>query len=38
MSYVVHGEPAAAAALRDAMTAALGWKVAVAEDGQRVVL
>ena len=38
MTYVVHGEAAAAAALRDAITAELGWKAAVADDGQRVAL
>jgi metallo-beta-lactamase family protein len=38
MTYVVHREAAAAAALRDAITSRLGWKVAVAEDGQRVAL
>jgi len=36
MTYVVHGEAAAAKALRDAITTELGWKAAVAEDGQRV--
>jgi metallo-beta-lactamase family protein len=30
-TYLVHGEPAAAAALRDAITAKLGWKVDVAQ-------
>ena len=38
VTYVVHGEASAAAALRDAITSELGWKAAVAEDGQRVVL
>ncbi len=37
-TYVVHGEVPAATALRDAIAAELGWKVAVAEDGQRVTL
>ena len=37
-TYVVHGEPEAAAALRDAITSRLGWRAAVAEDGQRVTL
>lgn len=37
MTNVVHGEAAAAAALRDAISA-LGWKAAVAGDGQRVTL
>jgi len=30
-TYLVHGEPAAATALRDAMTEKLGWKVEIAE-------
>jgi hypothetical protein len=34
----VHGEPDAAAALRDAIAAELGWRVAVAADGQRIDL
>jgi metallo-beta-lactamase family protein len=38
MTYVVHGEADAASALRDAITSRLGWKAAVAEDGQRVTL
>jgi metallo-beta-lactamase family protein len=38
MTYVVHGEPAAAAALRDAIASELGWKAAVAVDGQRVAI
>jgi metallo-beta-lactamase family protein len=38
MTYVVHGEADAAAALRDAITSRLGWRAAVAEDGQRVAL
>jgi metallo-beta-lactamase family protein len=38
MTYVVHGEPPAAAALRDAIAGGLGWSAAVAEDGQRVTL
>jgi metallo-beta-lactamase family protein len=38
MTYVVHGEPAAAAALCEAIGNDLGWPVAVAEDGQRVTL
>ncbi len=36
MTYIVHGEPDAAAALRDAIAGRLGWQVAVAADGQRV--
>jgi metallo-beta-lactamase family protein len=38
VTYVVHGEAPAAAALRDAIATELGWKAAVAEDGQRVLL
>lgn len=38
MTYVVHGEPAAATALRDMVAKELGWSAAVAEDGQRVTL
>ncbi len=38
MTYIVHGEPEAAAALRQAITGDLGWQAAVAEDGQRVTL
>jgi metallo-beta-lactamase family protein len=38
MTYVVHGEPQAADGLRDAITSRLGWRAAVAEDGQRVSL
>ena len=38
VTYVVHGEAPAAAALRDAIAAELGWKAVVAEDGQRVLL
>jgi metallo-beta-lactamase family protein len=38
MTYVVHGEAPASAALRDAIAIELGWKAAVADDGQRVVL
>jgi len=38
MTYVVHGEPPAAAALRDAIESRLGWPATVAEDGRRVVL
>ncbi|HET9925300.1 MAG TPA: MBL fold metallo-hydrolase [Methylomirabilota bacterium] len=37
-TYVVHGEPEAATALQDAITSRLGWRAAVAEDGQRVAL
>ena len=38
MTYIVHGETDAATALRDAIGGRLGWKAAVAEDGQRVTL
>ena len=38
MTYIVHGEPPAAAALRDAIARDLRWPVTVAEDGQRVTL
>jgi metallo-beta-lactamase family protein len=38
MTYVVHGEAPAAAALRDAIALELGWKATVAEDGERVAL
>lgn len=36
MTYCVHGEPAAAAALKEAITAELGWPAAVPADGQTV--
>ncbi len=36
MTYAVHGEPEAAAALRDAIAEKLGWRCAVAVDQQRV--
>src|SRR5262245_2610274 len=38
MCYIVHGEPSAAAALREAIAQDLRWPAAVAEDGQRVAL
>jgi metallo-beta-lactamase family protein len=38
MTYIVHGEPGAAVALRDAIASDLHWPAAVAEDGQRVTL
>ncbi len=38
MTYVVHGEPSAAAALRDAIARELHWPATVAEDGQRVTV
>jgi metallo-beta-lactamase family protein len=37
-AYVVHGEPAAAASLRDLVRAELGWTIDVAEDGATVSL
>jgi Cft2 family RNA processing exonuclease len=36
MTWLVHGEPDAARALRAAIETDLGWRAAVAEDGQRV--
>jgi len=38
MTYVVHGEPEAAHALRDAVREDLGWRCRVAGDGERVGL
>jgi metallo-beta-lactamase family protein len=38
MTYTVHGEPTAAAALCDAIARELGWACAVAADAQRVPL
>jgi metallo-beta-lactamase family protein len=38
MTYCVHGEPAPAAALRAAIEQQLGWRCAVAADGQRIDL
>ena len=38
MTYIVHGEPPAAEALRDIIARDLRWPVAVAEDGQCVTL
>ena len=38
MTYIVHGEPRAAAALKDAIGQELRWPATVAEDGQRVTL
>lgn len=35
-AWCVHGEPEAAAALRDAIATELGWRAAVPEDGQRI--
>jgi metallo-beta-lactamase family protein len=37
-TYIVHGEPEAAAALRQAVTTELGWQASVAQNGQRVAL
>jgi metallo-beta-lactamase family protein len=37
-TYLVHGEPAAASALRLAITSALGWKVDIAEYREKVPL
>lgn len=38
VTYLVHGEPAAAAALADAIRARYGWKVEIARDGETVAL
>jgi len=38
MTYVVHGEPSAASALRDAIAHELHWPATAAEDGQRVTV
>ena len=38
MTYCVHGEPSAAAALRDAIERQLGWRSAVAADRQQIDL
>ena len=38
MTYVVHGEPEQCRALAAAVTNRLGWRVAVAADGERVLL
>ena len=38
MTYCVHGEPTAAAALRDAIERQLGWRCAVAADRQEIDL
>jgi metallo-beta-lactamase family protein len=38
MTYVVHGEPPAASALRDAITTEFAWPATVARDGERVSL
>jgi metallo-beta-lactamase family protein len=38
ITYIVHGEPEAADGLREAIESRLGWRAAVASDGQRVTL
>ncbi len=38
VTYLVHGEPAAAVALADAIRARYGWKVEIARDGETVAL
>jgi metallo-beta-lactamase family protein len=38
ITYIVHGEPEAAAALREAVLGTLGWRAEVARDGQRVTV
>jgi metallo-beta-lactamase family protein len=38
ITYIVHGEPEAAAALREAVVGTLGWRAEVARDGQRVTV
>jgi metallo-beta-lactamase family protein len=38
VTYVVHGEPSAAMALRDEVSGKLGWHVVVPRHGERVVL
>jgi metallo-beta-lactamase family protein len=38
MTYCVHGEPQAAAALRDQIVTRPGWKCEVAADGQKVAV
>jgi hypothetical protein len=38
VTYCVHGEPAAATGLRDAIERQLGWRCAVAADRQRIDL
>jgi metallo-beta-lactamase family protein len=37
-TYVIHGEPAAAAALRDRIDAELGWTAVVPAAGERVIV
>jgi hypothetical protein len=36
MTYIVHGEPDAAAALQALIASQLKWRAVVAQDGQRV--
>ena len=36
MTYAVHGEPEAAAALVQTITRTLGWPARVARDGERI--
>ena len=38
ITYIVHGEPEAAAALREAVVGTLGWRAEGARDGQRVTV
>ena len=38
ITYIVHGEPQAAAALQEAIVGTLGWRAEVARDGQRVTV
>ena len=38
ITYIVHGEPQAAEALREAIVGTLGWRAEVARDGQRVTV
>jgi len=38
ITYIVHGEPQAAEALREAIVSTLGWRAEVARDGQRVTV
>ena len=38
ITYIVHGEPEAAEALREAIVGTLGWRAEVARDGQRVTV
>lgn len=38
ITYIVHGEPEAAAALQEGISTSLGWRAEVARDGQRVTV